>query len=492
MARNEKRTALIVATSRYKDEFFRQLIGPPDDAKALSRVLADPSIGNFAVNSLLNEYSHRIDVEIESFFADRSSDDILLLYFSGHGMKDEDGKLYFGTTDTKHKLLRSTAIAASFVNDVMLRSRSRTQILLLDCCFSGAFARGMIAKGEVDESIRDQLEGVGRVVLTASDAMQYSYEGDIAEGSGVPSVFTRAVVDGLQSGAADLNGDGLIDMDELYQYVYKRVVDITPHQKPCKFVPYSRGEIIIARNPQPTLKINSLPEDLRNSLKDRRPWVRFAAVQELDQLVRHRDPGLALAAREALMRLSTNEKNLDLVRAVEICVAKGLEWQELEQQFGRQKNAMESAPGREYRRLNLTQNHIDTLRKYCAQEIPNMSCGALIGYSRSRDEIRELAHVLPLQNARTDAPRARCSITPESFRNAEEDARRRGMDLLGWYHSNPGYPARPSEFDRVHAWPWYSNVIIGAENDIPGDITSWVLEDDRSRFNREPIEIVGP
>ncbi len=245
----EKRVALIIASYQYEDADLRQLVAPAQDAEALARVLADPAIGDFEVQTLLNEPSYEVNQAIEAFFADRKRDDLLLLYFSGHGIKDEEGRLYFATTDTRRKLLRATAIPATLVNDVMRYSRSRRQVLLLDCCYSGAFARGMVAKAGEDIGTRERFEGRGRVVLTASDAMQYAFEGDEVKGKGVSSVFTRALVRGLETGEADLNEDGRISLDELYDYVYDRITDETPQQRPGKWAFDVQGEIIIAQSP---------------------------------------------------------------------------------------------------------------------------------------------------------------------------------------------------------------------------------------------------
>ena len=251
----ETRLALVIANYQYQDAGLRQLIAPRQDAEALARVLSDPAVGSFQAKTLLNEPSYKVNQAIEAFFAERKRDDLLLLYFSGHGVKDEDGQLYFATTDTRRSLLRSTAVSSSFVNDVMHRSRSRRQVLLIDCCYSGAFARGMLAKGEAGVGTQERFAGHGRVVLTASDAMQYSFEGDAVAGRGVRSVFTRTLVGGLETGEADLNGDGLISLDELYDYVHDRVVDETPEQRPGKWAFDVQGEIVIARNPRPIVKI---------------------------------------------------------------------------------------------------------------------------------------------------------------------------------------------------------------------------------------------
>jgi hypothetical protein len=243
------RLALIIANSEYEDAVFTQLTTPGLDAEALAQVLSNSAIGNFEVQVLLNRPSYDVGQEIESFFANRQRDDLLLLYFSGHGVKDEDGQLYFGTCNTRRHLLRSTAVPATLVNDVMRRSRSRWQVLLLDCCYSGAFARGLLAKSDLHMDVKEHFAGRGRVVLTASDAMQYAFEGNAIKGEGVRSVFTHAMIRGLETGEADRDGNGYVTLDELYDYVFDRVTDETPQQTPGKWAFDVQGEIIIARNP---------------------------------------------------------------------------------------------------------------------------------------------------------------------------------------------------------------------------------------------------
>jgi uncharacterized caspase-like protein len=214
----EKRSALIVAVSEYQDAGLRQLVAPAQDAEALARVLGDMAIGGFAVKTLLNQPSHQVNREIEAFFASGAKDDLLLLYFSGHGLKDEMGRLYFATTDTDRRLLRSTAVSAALLHDLMNDCNSRRQVLLLDCCYSGAFARGKThhKAGQAVDIGEYFGQGRGQFVLTASDAMQYAFEGDTVSGEGLRSVFTDTLVQGLGTGEADLDGDGAISCDELY------------------------------------------------------------------------------------------------------------------------------------------------------------------------------------------------------------------------------------------------------------------------------------
>ncbi|MGB7624651.1 MAG: caspase family protein [Terriglobia bacterium] len=304
----EKKSALIIANFQYEDHVLRQLIAPAQDAEALAEVLGNPGIGGFEVQTLLNQPSYKVSETIEAFFADRKRDDLLLLYFSGHGVKDEDGQLYFATSNTQHKLLRSTAVWANFVNDVMFRSRSRRQVLLLDCCYSGAFARGMVAKGTKDVGTRDHFEGRGRVVLTASDAMQYSFEGGEVQGEGVRSIFTQTLVKGLETGEADLDADGLVSLDDLYDYIHDRVTDEMPQQSPGKWAFDVQGEIVIARNPHPpVVKAGNLPLELREAIENPLVGVRVGAVQELERLLRGKNKALAVAAKEALLSLKQDD-----------------------------------------------------------------------------------------------------------------------------------------------------------------------------------------
>jgi hypothetical protein len=243
-----RRLALVVASSQFTDQTLQQLVAPGQDAADLARVLEDATIGGFEVKVLINRPSHEVRREIEAFFANRKRDDLLLLYFSGHGVKDDDGRLYLATTDTQRGLLRSTAVPAAFVNETMTVSRSRRQVLVLDCCHSGAFARGMVAKGGESVDIRDRFQGRGRVVLTASNATQYAFQGDEIIGEGSRSVFTHSLVRGLETGEADLDGDGWISLDELYDYVYDQVTDEMPQQTPGKWTFGLQGDIVIAHS----------------------------------------------------------------------------------------------------------------------------------------------------------------------------------------------------------------------------------------------------
>lgn len=137
----EKRFALIVGTSEYQDPDLKALKSPAQDAEALTEVLGDPNIGRFEVRMLLNKPSHVINEEIEAFFIDRERNDLLLLYFSCHGIKDVLGNLYFATCNTVSKIILSTSVSANLVNYIFEQSPANQRLIILDCCYSGTYIR---------------------------------------------------------------------------------------------------------------------------------------------------------------------------------------------------------------------------------------------------------------------------------------------------------------------------------------------------------------
>jgi uncharacterized caspase-like protein/MFS family permease len=324
---SETRRALIVGNSDYQETSLRGLVSPARDTEELARVLKDPTIGGFDVSIVLNERAATVSQAIEEFFifSDPRPDDLLLLYFSGHGITDEEGLLYLATTDTqlvRQRVRRSSAVTAEFIDSTMRRSRARRQILLLDCCHSGAFAEGMRIKGDPLPALDTHfkaVQGKGRVVLTASSPTQFAFEGSGRQDQ--PSVYTQVLVKGLETGEADLHGDGQIDIDELHEYVLEQIAAVAPHQTPTKSG-YLEGQIYIAR--AKVVKAVELPRNLRNALSGSEAWMRQAAITELEALLRGDHPGLSLAARNALVDLRDNDDSLKVRAAAAKCLV-GLE-----------------------------------------------------------------------------------------------------------------------------------------------------------------------
>ena len=297
------RAALVVAAHDFEDPKFQRLRSPAQDVDALAGVLGDDAIGGFEVRTVVNQPSAVVAQELERFFSGRKSDDLLLVYFSCHGVKDPAGRLYFVTSNTMFDLLRSTGISATFVSEQMEYSRSKRIVVLLDCCYSGAFLKGFRARGD-DAVTVDQLEGRGRAVITASRATEYAFEADdLATENARPSVFTGAIVDGLVSGRADQNGDGLVTVDELYDYVYDAVRGTVAGQTPGRWIDLE-GNLVVARNPRPPVKVAVLPAELQRALESDVALHRLGAVLQLTQWYHSGDAPRQLAAAPVLEQLT--------------------------------------------------------------------------------------------------------------------------------------------------------------------------------------------
>jgi proteasome lid subunit RPN8/RPN11 len=142
--------------------------------------------------------------------------------------------------------------------------------------------------------------------------------------------------------------------------------------------------------------------------------------------------------------------------------------------------------------LMMTHEAAEGIRRHGAETFPHECCGALLGRDTVGDgseSPREVLGLFPLVNRRDDSPRNRFAVTADDVRDAEKTAGERGLEVVGWYHSHPDHPARPSAFDREHAWPWYSYVIVSVMSGAPAEMTSWRLNDDRQEYSPESIEI---
>ena len=310
--------ALIIGNSHYDDPSLGRLKAPDVDVQALADVLESPEVGHFdEVASLLNESCAVVRKAIARFFDHRQRDDLLVLYFPGHGVKDEQGHLYLALRDTESGLLAGTAIESAFISGRMDRSFSKRQVLVLDCCHSGAFARGAKAAEGVSVGTAQAFEGlgVGRVILTATDATQYAWEGDQVIGDAQSSLFTHFLIDGLKTGAADRDNDGIITVDELYDYVHEHVIDSTPRQTPYKWSYRQQGDIILAQE--------SVREELHSAAGNRGSEEQHAvespagSVRNLETLLRGHHEGRARAALAALNELSLDDSRKVANAAIE-------------------------------------------------------------------------------------------------------------------------------------------------------------------------------
>jgi len=255
-----RRAALVVAVSRYSDPMLRQLRAPAEDAAELGTVLGDPELGDFFVTTVTDGRAHEIRIAVEEFLAEQRPGDLSLVYLSCHGLMDARRRLYFAATDTLKDRLAATGIEARWLLDQLEECRARRQVIILDCCFSGAFAAG--SKGDGDLRLGDRFlgQGRGRVVLTASRGTEYSFEGSPTPHSAIPgSVFTSALAAGISTGAADSDNDGWITVDDAYAYAFDEMRAAGAEQTPQRWLYGAEGGIVLARNPTAAAGSGPLP-----------------------------------------------------------------------------------------------------------------------------------------------------------------------------------------------------------------------------------------
>jgi EAL domain-containing protein (putative c-di-GMP-specific phosphodiesterase class I) len=272
------------------------------DVIALEEILNHRALGGFdQVKILIDPEVQKMQQEIELFFSDAQPDDLNLLYFSGHGIKDERGHLCFSALNSKTspkdgKLLKSTVLRSDFIHDAMYHCSAKQQVIILDCCFSGSFD-ARVAKGAGMAGVMSDLEKYfradGRVVLTSSDRLEYSYE---HPESGL-SIYTHHLVHGVRSGHADLDQDGKISIQDLHTYLKKEVSAQEPEMSPKIIVLKDEGYQITLFNapledviqeswkPEPIYLADKAPDTkngdspytlsfLDNFLSPYEPWIR--------------------------------------------------------------------------------------------------------------------------------------------------------------------------------------------------------------------------
>ncbi|MCZ8128702.1 MAG: caspase family protein [Microcystis sp. LE19-114.1B] len=263
--------ALLIGVSEYS-EGLRPISSAILDVEAMRRVLEHPDMGAFdQVTVLPNPDKGSMEKAVEVLFANRQKDDLVLLYFSGHGLKAQNARFFLSTRETgrdqKGNFSRATALAATKLQEYITDSHSKRQIIILDCCFSGALVQGMPIKGEFN--IQEELGGKGRAILTSSSPIEYSFESEDND----LSIYTKYLVEGIETGAADKDGDQLISVNELHEYASERVKEAAPAMTP-KFYLSLEGDdtIYLARSPlaanDPKFKYRKIVEDIIKKWND--------------------------------------------------------------------------------------------------------------------------------------------------------------------------------------------------------------------------------
>lgn len=243
-----KKIALLIGVSEY-GAGIPPLLSALNDVEAMERVLRNPNLGNFTqVEQLLNPTSEDMRKAILNLFKNKDKDDLILFFFSGHGITNDDNHLYLATHNTAKDDFEATAVDANFIQAQSKDCYSKRQVLILDACYSGAFASGWHTKS-IGVDIKKELGAEGRVVLTSSGATQTSF----AQEGATLSLYTQYLVEGIETGAADSDGDGNIHVQELHTYAKAKVQAVKPNMTPDIILDKEGYNILLAsapRNPE--------------------------------------------------------------------------------------------------------------------------------------------------------------------------------------------------------------------------------------------------
>ena len=135
--------------------------------------------------------------------------------------------------------------------------------------------------------------------------------------------------------------------------------------------------------------------------------------------------------------------------------------------------------------LKIGRGDVGHIHEHAEEAYPEECAGAMVGMNL--EETKIVVDVWRAENTHEEERSRRFLIEPLKIKEFEEQAAERDMDVLGFYHSHPDHPAEPSDYDREHAWPYYSYVIASVGEDGVAEVRSWVLKDDRSGYEEEPI-----
>ena len=239
----EELRAILIGSSQFPAEpALAPLRCPENDVDGLSKLLGSEARGGYReVLPLKNKAHYEVLKTVNVALKQARKDDFVLIYYSGHGKLDRAGRLYFAASNTETEALESTSIPVATVLDYIRLSSCRNVGLVLDCCYSGAVGDS-IFRGGVDDQLQNSASISGGVyILTASTGVQVAEEKEKDE----YGLLTKYIIQGVESGEADLQEDGQISMDDLYDYVHEKVRQ-EGFQEPMKWDLGVTGDLIVA------------------------------------------------------------------------------------------------------------------------------------------------------------------------------------------------------------------------------------------------------
>ena len=269
-----KKFALLIGNDNYRDRRLGRLFAPQADVDGFAEVLQDSNIGEFGesdIRKFFNSDLVSIQEGLSWLFDNRDADDIVLFYYSGHGLVDSNGNLYFALDQTKVDQPRIGSLEATYVKRLMDESHSRRQVVILDCCHSGAFVGdGRISRDAASPILTERTfdpKGQGRYILAASAAGASSFEDDKGR-----SYFTRALVKGLRNGEIAPTKEE-VTIADLRDFARREMKIGGVPMEPRLWVDEETGPLVIAKNP-----LKPLDPAIETNLKNINPVARIGAL----------------------------------------------------------------------------------------------------------------------------------------------------------------------------------------------------------------------
>ena len=137
--------------------------------------------------------------------------------------------------------------------------------------------------------------------------------------------------------------------------------------------------------------------------------------------------------------------------------------------------------------IQLKTSDLDQIKQIAEEIYPHECCGVMVGLAENG--IKRVTEVIPAENQRTDSLANRYLITADFLHGLEKELSESEQSVIGFFHSHPDVPARPSSYDLEHAWPWYSYLIVSVCKGQTEEVQNWKLKNDRSSFDPEELKI---
>ena len=338
--------AVLIGNNEFPNEpSLSKLTCPPADVEGMKAVLTAENRGLFSAENvavLINKTNSEISEELEKLFNEVTKNDLVLVYYSGHGLQDNQGKLHLSTVDTKEKVLKSTTLPFHKIyNEFIKETGCDKIIIILDCCFSGL--AGSVIKSNVKSNISSQLQSLnnqatGTFLITATSEIETAL--DVNEGSRF-SLFTKYLIAGLETDEADIDGDGFISIDELFNYVSKKLRAEKSGQAPRKFGEQS-GELFIAKSGRDSKKERA--EKIEHYFYDLAKQKRIARdilLAVLDLLEKHQTQFSPLEKQQYDLVVSIFERKIEAVEFIRKWDRLLLEVEKEQEKLAEEKAAIE-------------------------------------------------------------------------------------------------------------------------------------------------------